>query len=288
MRTQEVSLEPEHTSPVSVLPRDLLPRMASGLVLAFAALLLTWAGVWPFAIFVLAVALLVVWEWGRIVRQAGADTIFWASATAVATTAALAVAGMPGLGMIVIVVGAILAALLGFGHRGHLSAIGVLYAGLPTVSLIWLRAGAQWGFAGILFLFVVVWAADTGAYAAGRLFGGPKLASRISPNKTWAGLIGGVGAAVVMGVGVGLALGGGHSGRLAISAFVLALVAQAGDIVESALKREHGVKDAGALIPGHGGFMDRVDGLIFAAVLAAVWGLAVNVHNPARALLMWN
>lgn len=281
-------MEPEHTSPVSVLPRDLLPRMASGLVLAFAALLLTWAGVWPFAIFVLAVALLVVWEWGRIVRQAGADTIFWASATAVATTAALAVAGMPGLGMIVIVVGAILAALLGFGHRGHLSAIGVLYAGLPTVSLIWLRAGAQWGFAGILFLFVVVWAADTGAYAAGRLFGGPKLASRISPNKTWAGLIGGVGAAVVMGVGVGLALGGGHSGRLAISAFVLALVAQAGDIVESALKREHGVKDAGALIPGHGGFMDRVDGLIFAAVLAAVWGLAVNVHNPARAILMWN
>jgi len=262
--------------------------MASGLVLAFAALLLTWIGVWPFAIFVLVVALLVVWEWGRIVRQQGADTIFWTSAAAVAAAALLAVVGTPGLAMIAIVVGAILAALLGFGHRGHLSALGVLYAGLPAVALIWLRSSAQWGFAGALFLLVVVWAADTGAYAAGRTLGGPKLASRISPNKTWAGLVGGIGAAVLVGVGMGLAVGVGHSGRLAISAFALALAAQAGDMVESALKREHGVKDASELIPGHGGFMDRVDGLIFAAVLAALWGLAINVHNPARALLMWN
>ena len=283
-----IYLEPEQTTPTSALPQDFALRMVSGLVLGLAALLLTWSGLWPFTIFVLGVALLVVWEWGRIVRQAGADTIFWASSISVAAACALAAIGMTGLGAIAIVVGAILAALLGFGHRGHLSALGVLYAGLPAVSLIWLRSSVMWGFAGVLFLFLVVWAADTGAYAAGRTFGGPKLASRISPNKTWTGLIGGIGAAVLVGVIVGLVLDGGHSGRLAIMAFVLALAAQAGDIVESALKREHGVKDASELIPGHGGFMDRVDGLIFAAVLAALWGLAINVHNPARALLMWN
>ena len=281
-------MEPEQTTPPSALPQDLGPRLAYGLALAIVAILLTWAGVWPFAIFVLVVAVLVVWEWGGIVRQAGADTIFGTSATVVAAAIVLAAAGTPGLGIIAVAVGAILAALLGFGHRGHLAALGVVYAGLPAVCLIWLRTSWQWGFVGVLFLFLVVWAVDTGAYAAGRAFGGPKLASRISPNKTWAGLVGGTGAAVLLGALMGFLVEGGQSGRWAISAFALALAALAGDIAESALKREHGVKDASELIPGHGGFMDRVDGLIFAAVLAALWGLAVNVHNPGRALLMWN
>lgn len=263
-------------------------RLVYGLALAVVAIFLTWAGVWPFAIFVLVVAGLVVWEWGGIVRRAGADIIFGVSAAAVGAAVLLTAAGTPGLGVIAVAVGAILAALLGFGDRGHLSAMGVLYAGLPAVSLIWLRASWQWGLVGVLFLFLVVWAADTGAYAAGRAFGGPRLAPRISPNKTWSGLAGGAAAAVLAGGLMGFLVEGGQTGRWAISAFVLALAAQAGDIAESALKREHGVKDASALIPGHGGFMDRVDGLIFAAVLTGLWGLVVNVHNPARALLAWN
>jgi phosphatidate cytidylyltransferase len=280
-------LEEPSTLP-SALPQDLGPRIISGVVLAAAALLLTWAGVWPFAIFVLAVAVLVVWEWGRVVRRADIDTIFWVSAAAIAAACMLTALATAGLGVIAVVVGAILAALLGFGHQGHVAALGVLYAGLPAVCLVWMRLSPLWGFAGVLFLFLVVWAVDTGAYAAGRLLGGPKLAARISPNKTWSGLAGGVAAAVVVGVVAGRALSGGVSGRLAITAFALALAAQAGDIMESAVKREHGVKDASGLIPGHGGFMDRVDGLIFAVMLAALWGLAVNVHDPARALLLWN
>jgi phosphatidate cytidylyltransferase len=257
-------------------------------VLAGAALGTTWLGVWPFALFVIAVALLVAWEWGGIVRRAGADVIFAVTAVTVTGAVVLTAVGTPGLGFIAIVVGAILASLLGFGNHGHLASFGVLYSGLPAIALVWLRIGVQWGLAAVLFVFLVVWATDTGAYLAGRFFGGPRLLERVSPNKTWAGLAGGVVAAVLMGVALSSVLEGGRAPRMAITSLVLALVAQAGDLMESALKREHGVKDASNLIPGHGGFMDRVDGLIFAAIVAAMFGLIVNVHEPARALLLWN
>jgi phosphatidate cytidylyltransferase len=169
-----------------------------------------------------------------------------------------------------------------------LSSLGVLYAGLPAISLIWLRSSPQWGFTAVLFVFLLVWATDTGAYAAGRLLGGPRLAPRWSPNKTWSGLVGGVAAAMLVVAVLGYMAETGTIGRMVIGAGVLAIVAQAGDITESVLKRQHGVKDASTLIPGHGGFMDRVDGLIFSATFAAVFGLLVNVHDPARALLMWH
>lgn len=281
-------MQPETPSPIPVASRDLTLRLVSGLLLAAVAFALTWAGVWPFAIFVMAVAVLVAWEWGGIVRGAGVDTIFIVTAFALAAAVVLAALGTPGLGLIAIVVGAILASLLGFGERGHLSSLGVLYAGLPAVSLVWLRADAQWGIAAVLFLFLVVWATDTGAYVAGRSLGGPRLAPLISPNKTWAGLLGGVGAAVLTGAVLSLLIEGGGTLRMGLTALVLALASQVGDIIESALKRGHGVKDASELIPGHGGFMDRVDGLVLAAVLAALFGLVVNVHDPARALLVWH
>lgn len=281
-------MEPENATPAPTLPQDLWPRVVSGIVLAVGALALTWAGVWPFALLVLAVALIIVWEWGGIVRGASVDTIFVVSALAVAAAVLLTASGTPGLALITLTVGAILSALLGFGDRGHLSSLGVVYAGLPAISLIWLRSSPQWGFTAVLFVFLLVWATDTGAYASGRAFGGPRLAPRWSPNKTWAGLIGGVVSAMLVVAALGYMAETGTIGRMVMGAGVLAVVAQAGDIMESALKRQHGVKDASTLIPGHGGFMDRVDGLVFSATFAAVFGLLVNVHDPARALLMWH
>jgi phosphatidate cytidylyltransferase len=281
-------LEPDNPTPAPALPQDLVPRLASGVVLAVGAMTLTWAGLWPFTVLVIAVALIIAWEWGGIVREASVDTIFVVSALAICVAAVLTACGTPGLGLITLVVGSILAALLGFGDRGHLSSLGVLYAGLPAISLIWLRSSPQWGFIAVLFLLLLVWATDTGAYAAGRGLGGPRLAPRWSPNKTWTGLAGGVASAMLLAAALGYMAETGSIGRMVIGAGVLAVVAQAGDIAESALKRQHGIKDASTLIPGHGGFMDRVDGLVFSATFAAMFGLLVNVHDPARALLMWH
>ncbi|MEO8650832.1 MAG: phosphatidate cytidylyltransferase [Hyphomicrobiaceae bacterium] len=269
--------------------RDVGVRIAAGIAMAIVALAVLWAGSLPFAVLVGAIAVVVSWEWGRIVRAAGVDAIFVIQAGAVAVAVVLASKGLAGLGLIAVLVAAILSSVLAFGERGHMAALGALYAGLPAVALVWLRGTDMFGLLAVLFLLLAVWTTDTGAYFAGRQIGGPKLMPRVSPNKTWSGLIGGVVAAGIVGLIFALlAKAGLHPGRMTVSGMVLGLVAQAGDLFESALKREYGVKDASALIPGHGGFMDRIDGLAAAAVVAAIFAMAVNIHAPARALLGLN
>jgi phosphatidate cytidylyltransferase len=164
---------------------------------------------------------------------------------------------------------------------------GVLYAAALLVPAVMLRNETTLGFAAILFLFAVVWAEDTGAYFAGRLIGGPKLAPAISPHKTWSGALGGTVAGIVAGSLVIAAAGvPWRPAHLAV-AFALTVAAQLGDLAESAVKRRFGVKDASALIPGHGGMMDRVDGLLFAATAALAIGLIRNGTAPASGLLSW-
>jgi phosphatidate cytidylyltransferase len=138
----------------------------------------------------------------------------------------------------------------------------------------------------VVFLIVIIIAADTAAFVSGRLLGGPKLWPRVSPNKTWAGLIGAVVASAVVGACFWFFVKGASPLWLAGMAAVLGFVSQIGDLVESALKRRFGVKDTSHLIPGHGGIMDRVDGLVAAASAAGLIGMAINVHLPARALLL--
>ncbi|HMO86854.1 MAG TPA: phosphatidate cytidylyltransferase, partial [Lacipirellulaceae bacterium] len=145
---------------------------------------------------------------------------------------------------------------------------GLVYLGLPVVALLWLRHDAQWGMATILWLFASVAAIDTGAYFAGKGIGGPKLAPLISPNKPWAGLAGGAAAAGACGLIAAIILGTDIVAAVAFSV-ILAPVAQIGDIGESAVKRYFGVKDSGSILPGHGGILDRIDGLLAAAVFVA-------------------
>ena len=152
-------------------------------------------------------------------------------------------------------------------------ALGMAYVGFGWASLLVLRE-AQNGFGLVLFVMLVVWGNDIGAYLAGRLIGGPRLAPALSPSKTWSGAIGGLVLGAAAGIGVEMAFGrsaapgGAHAGI--VSAIVLIVVAQAGDLLESGLKRRFGKKDSGSFIPGHGGLLDRVDGLLGAATAAVL------------------
>lgn len=162
-------------------------------------------------------------------------------------------------------------------------AAGVLYAGVGTMALAWLRLDPLAGWANLVFLIAVVWASDIGAYLAGRLIGGPKLAPAISPGKTWSGAAGGLAAAMLAGWAAGQAVAPGAPIRAAVLACLLAAASQAGDLLESAIKRGFGVKDSGRLIPGHGGLMDRLDGFLVAAPVAAALGLLVG-----RGTALWH
>jgi phosphatidate cytidylyltransferase len=146
--------------------------------------------------------------------------------------------------------------------------VGAFYVGLPILALLWIRAQEN----GLLFAFwalATVWATDIGAFFAGRGIGGPKIAPAISPKKTWAGLIGGMIAALAL--GMALTHWAGLPERLAYLSLLLAILAQMGDFFESWLKRKAGVKDSGKLLPGHGGALDRLDGVVTSVPFAALF-----------------
>lgn len=267
--------------------RDLKPRIISGLLLGALALVITYAGVMPFAGLVIAIVIAMCWEWGRVVRGQQFDAAFTVHAVAVVIAALLAALGYAALGLVLVFIGAILVLLLQFGRQGRLSGAGVLYVGVPAVSLLWIRSDEPFGFAAVLFVLLVVITTDTFAYFGGRSIGGARLWPRISPNKTWAGFISGITAGTLVGALFALSLEDASPAGLALTALVLALVSQAGDLAESALKRGFGVKDASELIPGHGGFLDRLDGVVFAAAAAALIALFAGMHSPAHAILFW-
>ena len=162
------------------------------------------------------------------------------------------------------------------GRRPGWLLLGAAYVLAPVAALIWLRLDPEVGRATVYWLLVLIWAADTGGYVFGRLLGGPKLAPRISPNKTWAGLLGAVVFAGVAGTGTGLLLGRDSLLPITAASGILGAVGQGGDLAESWFKRRFGVKDSSNLIPGHGGLMDRADALVLASVVVAVVSLAAG------------
>lgn len=267
--------------------RDLGPRVLSGLVLAAVAIGAIWAGPIPLAVLLALVGGIVAWEWGHIVRGAEIDAAMSAHVAAVISGIVLTGLGLAGPAILGVLIGTILTGLLSFGRHGVLSAVGVLFAGLPGIALLWLRADEPYGASAVYFIVAVVAATDIAAYFCGRLIGGARLWPSISPNKTWAGLLGGVLAASCVAAAFSSWIPGANPQHLASLGCVLALVAQGGDLAESLLKRRFGAKDASTLIPGHGGFMDRVDGLATAAMLAATWAAWSDLIAPAHALLTW-
>jgi phosphatidate cytidylyltransferase len=156
--------------------------------------------------------------------------------------------------------------------RGWEAFAGVAYVAGAAAALVSLRGGAHGGLEAVVFLLAVVWAADIFAYLAGSWIGGPKLLPAASPNKTWAGLIAGLAFGIVAGLSLADWVGVGPGRAVAVAA-PTALAAVAGDLLMSLAKRRFGVKDAGSLIPGHGGVLDRVDALMLATVFAGAWAL---------------
>ena len=255
-------------------PSDLKIRALSALVLAPIVLGAVWLGDLPFLLMIAVAIILMACEWARLTCAPN-----WYIEGCILAVSGLAAAQLivqsgetSGVLQISLVCVTILAgmSLIGFmgwvrGEQLRWRLLGVPYISLGPASLVWLREQENVGLTLILWLLLVIWAMDIGAYFAGRAIGGPKLAPRVSPNKTWAGLIGGMTGAAIVGGAVASVSGFQPVLLLAVVSALLGAWSQAGDIAESYVKRHFGVKDMSNLIPGHGGILDRLDGLLFAA-----------------------
>ncbi len=257
--------------------RDLRRRLISAALLAPAALLAAWFGGLAFVALVALAAALLGREWGWMSAPRRPLRVTVAVVAAVWVALAFAALDRWTGAWVALAIGIGVAALVarGFSERRTDAAFGALYIGAPCILLLWLRAGEDdIGRTWLLFLLLIVWAADGGAFFAGKLLGGPKLWPRFSPNKTWAGFFGGLAAAAAAALAHCAVIGPPLLWPAALALGLLTgAAAMAGDLWESMLKRRFGVKDSGDLIPGHGGLLDRVDGLMFAAfiVAAARW-----------------
>ena len=262
---------------------DIGVRVASAVVLAPAAVLAIWAGgVWYLGLILLACALLAV-EWSMMSAARAWRVMAGAVAFGLVAGVVAAHAQQLSLALVMLVFGAVAAGLFARnrGQEALDAAYGVLYLGWPAVLLIWLRdVDSAMGLAWTVFAFAIAWASDIMAYLVGSLVGGPKLWPRFSPNTTWSGFIGGLAAGTAAGAALATFLHMGVSPLWgAALGLAAALATMAGDLWESALKRRYGVKDAGKLIPGHGGLLDRVDGLMFAVVVVACGRLIVGLFG---------
>lgn len=270
------------------LQKNFILRLLSGLVLAPAVLGLIWQGGPAYAVLIVSAGALVAYEWHRLTGQGqgrgrGLGLLISYFLVAVVPAASLLVRGdmVLALGLLALGTGLAMRMARPLGKLQMQTQpmrttliwplIGCLVIGLPVSALIWLRLAHGQGMILTFWLFGVVWATDICAYFAGRAIGGPKLAPQISPNKTWAGLAAGMAGAFV--VGAVLAAQGlldpawGVPLIVGLISAAGAVLAQMGDLCESALKRRFNVKDSGTLIPGHGGILDRVDGLLAVSVL---------------------
>lgn len=260
---------------------ELKQRIGSGIVMAAVVLAATWFGGLPFRMLAAAIALLIYFEWSTITslneRNFSGNLVAWVALILLAANIAF---GDPDMSMPLLSGFTITVALMVLvgGGTWWLPG-GLLYAGLSGVSLAAIRDGGAPGLAAVLFVFAVVWATDILAYFIGRALKGPKLAPRISPGKTWSGAVGGTVSAILAGSALTLVIFGRLSWWVVVLALLLSVASQIGDLFESFIKRRFGVKDSSHMIPGHGGVMDRVDGLVFACF--AVFLLAL-VSGPLR------
>ncbi|WP_127598508.1 phosphatidate cytidylyltransferase [Nitratireductor alexandrii] len=260
-------------------------RLFSALVLAGVALGLTYLGGLAFRVLAVAVGGAIFVEWCLLSGQRRHRAHFALLCAVACILLVMVLAGLPPATVLVALAAGIGLALVSglVAGQGAWGAGGVAYALLPVIAASALRGDAPAGLVAVLFLFAVVWATDIFAYVVGRIAGGPKLAPTISPGKTWSGAFGGVLFAVVAGLGVAMAAGLRVGWLAILSIVLLSALSQIGDLFESWLKRRFGAKDSSNLIPGHGGVMDRVDGLVAAVIALYLIGVAASGPNDPLA-----
>jgi phosphatidate cytidylyltransferase len=278
-----VSAAPEQASGLSELNK----RILSGIVMAAVAIGTTIIGGWIFAIVWFLAALAVAYEWQRLVQG---DAAMPATLASVAVVTAAAVGAfwttLLFFGLAVLLLAMVWLAAAA-DHRPA-AVTGAVYAAALGASMLLCRSTDYNGAIIIFWLFAVVWGTDILAYFTGRSLGGPRLWPRVSPKKTWSGATGGLLGGVLLGCLVIAAFGVSVKWQHFVLSIAFSVLTQCGDLYESAIKRRYNVKDSGNLIPGHGGFMDRLDGFIFAVVFAALFGAArAGLGNVPQGLLFW-
>ena len=277
-------------------PNNLRLRIASAAVLVPVAVAGAYIGGRLFFVLCAMAAGGILWEWTRLVAGRADGRVLVPGLAALLVALWLTGLGRPGAAAGMIAIGAALGGgmVAVWPDRPSASkfavwaALGVLYAGTAFLSPALLRRDAAMGFVAMLFLAATVWLTDTFAYFVGNAVGGPLLWPRLSPHKTWAGALGGTAGGVIGGIAVAYTSGLGNLPIIGVIALLLSVLAQAGDLLESAVKRHFGAKDTSALIPGHGGLMDRLDGFLVAALAALLIGiLRQGTDAPAQGLLVW-
>jgi phosphatidate cytidylyltransferase len=266
--------------------RNLLMRVIAALVLAPAAIAMAYAGGWIWTALVTLASIGLYVEWLTVVGEAHWTRVVASGAAALAMAGLFLALGRIEAALVVLMLGLVAVAWLS-PERRIWTVTGFGYAVAAELASILVRLDPIEGFAALMLVLLVVWVTDIGGYFAGRGIGGPKLWPRISPNKTWAGAIGGFAASLMVAAGFA-AFHVGETGPLLVLGAVLSIASQLGDLFESAVKRRFGVKDSSHIIPGHGGLLDRLDGFVAAVVLAAVFGLLRGgVDGVGRGLMVW-
>ena len=266
--------------------RPLMVRIGAALVLAPTAIVVTWLGGWCWTVLVTLGAVGLYAEWLSVVGEFRRLPLLTSGIVALVVAGFGPVLGHLELSLVVLALGLIAVAVL-TPERRIWTTTGFVYAGAAALASILLRSDPVMGWTALMLVFLVVWVTDIGGYFAGRGIGGPKLWPRVSPNKTWAGAIGGFTASLAVAGGFA-AFGLGKTAPLLVVGAVLSIVSQLGDLFESAVKRRFGVKDSSHVIPGHGGLLDRLDGFVAAVVLAAIFGIwRMGVDGAGRGLMVW-